>query len=183
MADRHYVWRCRSRHHDSWSLRFRSWRYGIWFGCKTSGFLRETAGRWALGVGRWALGVWRLGGWAAGRLGGWAAGRLGDRATERPSVDHLASLGRPGPLHQFATRQVASLPSGAIYFFASILLFRVLSHDVITLFSCHSSPPGDRPHIARTQASTLPQASAIRRSWLPRTSIRASLDLCSRSLT
>ena len=53
---------------------------GIWFGCKASGFLRETAGRWALGVGRWALGGWaagRLGGWAAGRLGGWAAGRLG----------------------------------------------------------------------------------------------------------
>ena len=40
---------------------------GIWFGCKTSGFLRETAGRWALGVGRWALGVGR---WAAERLSG-----------------------------------------------------------------------------------------------------------------
>ena len=36
---------------------------GIWFGCKTSGFLGEAAGL--------------LGGWATGRLGDWAAGRLG----------------------------------------------------------------------------------------------------------
>ena len=54
---------------------------GLWFGCKASGFLRETAGRWALGVGRWALGVGRwalgVGRWALGvgrwALGGWAA--------------------------------------------------------------------------------------------------------------
>ena len=64
---------------------------GIWFGCKASGFLRETAGRWAIGplghwaigpLGRWALGVGRwalgVGRWAAQRLSGSAAQRLSD---------------------------------------------------------------------------------------------------------
>ena len=54
---------------------------GIWFGCKASGFLRETAGRWAIGpLGHWAVGHWAVGRWAlgVGRLSGSAAQRLSD---------------------------------------------------------------------------------------------------------
>lgn len=131
--------------------------YGVWFGCKNSSFLREAAGR--------------LGGSCGVGLSGlWVGVGVG------VSVEHLGCSGQAAAYCiNLATRQVASLPSGAIYFLSLLPLFRVLSRrhytDLVSLIHPVTIPISSCPDTSRCLAAGVSSqtllAAKILRKGLP----------------